>query len=303
MTPGQLCRRSVLAMAAGLPLGMLPRGYGTAAAAPEPAVRYTMSAFTNYNETDLYIYESADAVDFTLLRGPAYRPPTGLLRDPSIFRHTDGAYYLTHTTGWGGQTIGFARSTDRIAWTFLCDYTVGLPDIQHTWAPKWFVDPQGRVAVIVALGNSRSFQPHLMTATDPSLTAWTPLRPLAGLTAAPGTVGYIDTALVQAGGRYYAFTKNESTKYIELAVADSPCGPYRFLHTGDWARWGPLREGPCVIALPDGGWRIYFDAYLDRTYLFSDSHDLHTWTPPRQLPGISGIVRHCTVLPERVPDP
>jgi hypothetical protein len=38
---------------------------------------------------------------------------------PSIFKHTDGYYYLTYTTDWTGNTIGFARGADRVNWTFL----------------------------------------------------------------------------------------------------------------------------------------------------------------------------------------
>ncbi|WP_228818788.1 glycoside hydrolase [Nocardia transvalensis] len=265
----------------------------------QSTVRYTMTAFTNSSEAEMYVYESTDATTFTLVRGPAYRPPTGLIRDPSVIRHADGAYYITYTTGWDGDTIGFARSTDRIEWTFLYNYTVPIPGIRHTWAPEWFIDPGGSVNVIVSLHGGEYFQPHLMTATDEALQSWSPLTPLEGITAAPGSLGYIDTTVSVLDGRYYAFTKNETTKEVELAVAESLLGPYEFIETGDWAGWGAPREGQCVIALPDGGHRIYLDAYTEGRYLYSDSSDgFRTWTPPRELPDISGFVRHFTVLPE-----
>ncbi|MFE3255080.1 hypothetical protein [Nocardia sp. NPDC059229] len=54
-----------------------------------------------------------------------------------------------------------------------------------------------------------------------------------------------------------------------------------------------------MIELPHGGHRIYFDAYAEKRYFYSDSHDgFRTWTAPVELPGLSGTVRHVTVLPE-----
>jgi hypothetical protein len=261
-----------------------------------PGGRYTMTAFTNSSESTMYVYESADATSYRLLRGSAYSPPTGLVRDPSMFRHIDGNYYLTYTTGWDGDTIGFARSPDRVNWTFLRNYTVPIPGVRHTWAPVWFLDG-GAVNVIVSLSTGGDFTPHVMTAADPSLAQWSPLLPLAGLGP-----NYIDTTVILIDGQYHAFTKNETTKYVEHAVADNVAGPYTYVGTDDWAGWGAPREGQSLVRLPDGGgWRIYLDGYLDGKYYYSDSHDgFATWSPLVQLPGLSGFVRHFTVLNETI---
>ncbi|WP_280261512.1 glycoside hydrolase family 43 protein [Nocardia wallacei] len=302
MTFRSIDRRGMLGLAVGLPLSLtLGRG---AAAQPAPGLRYTLTGFTNSSESDLFVYESADATRFSLLRARAYTPPTGLMRDPCLLRHVDGAYYITYTTGWEGNTIGFARSTDRATWTHLYDYTVPIDGVTSTWAPEWFVDSRGGVNVIVSLSDGYRFTPHLMTATDAGLRSWTALTPVAGLAPAPDdpdAFGYIDTTIVQVGRRYVAFTKNETTKLIELAVADAVTGPYTFVATGDWAGWGAPREGQSVTALPGGGWRIYFDAYTEGRYLYSDSLDgFRTWTAPTELPGLSGTVRHVTVLREHL---
>ncbi|MFQ6326104.1 glycoside hydrolase [Nocardia sp. CWNU-33] len=303
MTLGRVCRRSVLALAAGLPLAALAVGR---AAGGATSVRYTMSAFTNSSETDLYVYESTDATAFQLLRGSAYRPPSGVMRDPSIFRNVDGDYYLAYTASGDGQKIGFARSSDRVTWTHLFDFTVPMLGVEACWAPEWFVDVDGRISIIVSLTNGRRFTPYLMTATDASMRSWSVLTPMAGL-APPNpfdtaAIGYIDTTVVAHGGKYFAFTKNETTKYIELAVALNAAGPYVFVATGNWAGWGTPREGQSLIQLPAGGWRIYFDAYTEDKYFYSDSHDgFRTWTAPRELPGLSGTIRHVTVFPENLP--
>src|SRR5436309_2520236 len=123
---GLLSRRSLLASVAGLPLISLRPPSVPAA---ETTLRYTMTAFTSDSETDLYVYESSDAMTFELLKAQAYRPPSGLMRDPCMFRHTDGVYYLTYTTAWDGHTIGFARSANRIDWMHLYDYEFTLPGV------------------------------------------------------------------------------------------------------------------------------------------------------------------------------
>ncbi|MEV6274857.1 glycoside hydrolase family 43 protein [Nocardia sp. NPDC051832] len=299
MTTRAVGRRSVLACAAALPLtAALP----ARAAATASSSRYTMTAFTAASEHDLYVYESADALTFELLRGPAYRPPSGVMRDPSIFRHADGAYYLAYTPSGSGHSIGFARSADRISWTHLYDYPVPVPRIEACWAPEWFVD--GDVHVIVSLGDGRRFVPYVLTAADSALRSWNAPTPMAGIEPGPldlTSIGYIDTTVVRLDDRYYAFANNETTKYIELAVAPTLLGPYTFLGTGDWAGWGTPREGQSLIRLPDGGQRIYFDAYTTGKYFYSDSYDqFRTWTPPRELPGLSGTIRHATVFSEGI---
>ncbi|MGV9665158.1 family 43 glycosylhydrolase [Nocardia niigatensis] len=292
-------RRAVLAS-----MGLLSVGAGiggrAGVARATAATRYTMTAFTNDTDAELFVYESEDATNFALLRGGAYRPPSGLVRDPSLLRHTDGSYYIAYTTAGDGHTIGFARSTDRLDWTHVCDYPVPVPKAEAAWAPTWFTLTNGFVGVLVSISQGHGFTPYLMIASDPARPVWSPPVPLIGIgPQRPGHLGFIDTTLVAHDGNFYAFTKNESTKFIELAVASTPLGPYRFIATGDWAGWGAPREGQCVIALPKGGHRIYFDAYTDQKYFYSDSFDsFRTWTAPTQLPELSGTVRHVAVLSE-----
>ncbi len=302
--------------------GLLVATPGTSSAAP-PDRRYTMVAFSNASDRDMDVYESGDGTGFAPLRLSAYRPPSGVVRDPSIFRHTDGTYYLTHTTG--GTDLGFARSSDRINWTplgnwpvpFCCAFLPGTGDgtgsasppgssgsagfsdgpslspfTTKAWAPEWFVDGD-RVHVILSMSTGGGFVPYLMTALDPSLRLWGPPVPLAGIGA-----DHIDTTVVKVGATYHAFTKNETTKVIEHAVAPSLTGPYSFVPAGEW---GSPREGPAVVELPNGTWRLFFDAYTEGRYLYSDSTDgLNTWSPVHELPGLSGTVRHVGVMREPV---
>lgn len=315
-TRTRLSLLSAVLLAVAAPLATAP----TSSAEP-PAWNYTMVAFSNASDHDLDVYQSADGTRFDPLRLSAYRPPSGLVRDPSIFRNTDGMYYLTYTTG--ETSIGFARSSDRVTWTPLGNYPVPLccaflpgtgdgtgsasppgfagsagfsdgpslsPFTTKAWAPDWFVDGD-RVNVILSMSTGGGFVPYLMTALDSSMRLWSPPVPLAGIGA-----DHIDTTVVKVGSLYHAFTKNETRKVVEHAVAPTPTGPYTFVPPGDW---GTLREGPAVAQLPDGTWRLYLDAYTEGRYLYSDSTDaMATWSPVQELPGLSGTVRHVGVMRE-----
>ncbi|WP_432155328.1 glycoside hydrolase family 43 protein [Streptomyces sp. bgisy153] len=306
-----LLRGLTTAPAAAFALGAAPGLLGTArAAAPAAgtASRYTIVPFRNSDDGTVDVYESDDATDFRLLRSAAYTPSTGRIRDAAVLRHSDGYYYLTYTTHtWQdvSTTIGFARSADRLNWTHLQDYPVPIAGLSRAWAPEWFVDGDGSVNVIVSCSRTSDewiFTPYLLRATDSTLTEWSPPVALSGLGA-----NHIDTFLVRIGSTYHAFTKNETTKYIEYATASRPTGPYTISRTGNWAGWGSYREGPALIQLDNGGRRLFFDGYGDGKYYYSDSYDTFaTWSTPRALPGISGSARHFTVLKETVsggPDP
>lgn len=249
--------------------GLLVAAPGGSSGAAPLAWRTTMVAFSNVSDRDLDVYESEDGTGFQPpLRLSAYRPPSGVVRDPSIFRHTDGFYYLTYTT-IDGANIGFARSSDRMDWKFLgawpvpfcCAFLPGTGDgtgsasppgssgsagfsdgpslspfTTKAWAPEWFVDGD-RVNVILSMSTGGGFVPYLMTALEPSLRLWSPPVPLAGIGA-----DHIDTTVVKVGSTYHAFTKNETKKVVEHAVASSVTGPYSFVPPGNWG--GSLVEGP-----------------------------------------------------------
>lgn len=50
---------------------------------------YVFTVFTAASDSNMFVYTSNDATTFSLLKGPAYIPPTGLIRDPSLIYHTE----------------------------------------------------------------------------------------------------------------------------------------------------------------------------------------------------------------------
>ncbi len=262
------------------------------------ASRYVFVTFKGDSEAaeKLSVYTSTDGASYTILSNTGYGGPTGVLRDPSIIKHSDGKYYLAHTIySWTttSKSFAIASSSDLIHWTHVKMVDVGAADAQHTWAPEWFRDTDGSVHIIVSVdsASAESFRPLKFSAVGNDLTSWTGPEPI-GISP-----NYIDTFIVKVGTTYHAFAKNETTKFIEHATASNLTGPWTWVGKGDWAGWGSGKEGPALFQLESGGWRMFMDCYSGCGYLYTDSADLKSWSAYKTVNGLSGA-RHGTVLRE-----
>ena len=273
-----------------------------AAGSARAATRYVFTTFTGdaANKQNLSVYTSPNGLDFTLLSTTGYAGPTAVLRDPSIMKHSDGKYYIAYTLqSWTTTSASFAiaSSTDLKNWTFRAEVPAEVPMVKYTWAPEWFKDTDGSIHLIVSIDPAGSadsdFRSYLYTASDDTLTQWGAPEPLG---IGPN---YIDTFVVKVGAKYHAFTKNETSKFIEHATASALTGPWAFVGTGNWAGWGSGKEGPALFQTDDGQWRILMDCYGGCGFLQATSANLDTWSAASIIPGgLSGVVRHGTVLRE-----
>jgi hypothetical protein len=242
--------------------------------------------------SDLKIYTSNDALNFTLLYDTGYSGPSGFLRDPSIMKNTDGKFYVAFTTPptmacCGPETsFSIASSSNLKDWTTVATVPCGVPGTKNTWAPEWFKDIDGSVYAIVNVdGKSYSYKSMNVGMTMFSAPTWIGIGP-----------GYIDTFIVTIGATYHAFTKNNAT-YVEHATASSLDGPWTFVGQNDWAGWGNHKEAPALILLPTGTWRFYTDAGSTGHEMYSDSADVfQTWTAPKTLPTVGNNISHGTVI-------
>ena len=262
------------------------------------ATRYVFATFLgdDASKQKLSLYTSKNGLDFTLLSNTGYAGPTGVLRDPSLMKHTDGLYYIAYTLkSWTTTSSAFAiaSSPDLKTWTFRTEVPAQVTDVKDTWAPEWFKDTDGKIHLIVSIDtNTTQFKSYLYTASDDTLGKWPAPVPLG---IGPN---YIDTFVVKVGTGYHAFTKNETTKFIEHATAPALTGPWTFVGKGDWAGWGSGKEGPALFQLDSGQWRLTVDCYGNCGFLQATSTDLNTWSGITAVPGLSGVARHGTVLRE-----
>jgi hypothetical protein len=267
---------------------------------PALAYAYVFATFTGDDAggMKLSLYTSADALNFTLLSNTGFGGSSGYIRDPSIMKNVDGMYYVAYTDPLTDSCCGkedhfsIAKSADLIHWVNLTTVDAGVPGVAHTWAPEWYIEG-GTVYVtanIDTLNTDSDFKPYLFTALDSTLTSWSAPVPLG---FGPN---YIDTFVLKVGATYHAFAKNETTRYCEHATAPALTGPWTFVGTGNWAGWGSGMEGPAVVQLDDGTWRIFMDGQGSVPFVTATSPDLSKWSAWVALPGLGDVVRHGTVI-------
>jgi hypothetical protein len=253
----------------------------------------------------LSIYTSTDSVNFTLLSDTGFGGNTSYLRDPSIMKYSDGKYYVAYTDPTTASCcnpedhFGIAVSSDLIHWTDLTTVKAGVPAVSRVWAPEWFVEGDGAIRIIANIDTGNElpdFQPYVFTAENSALTSW------SGPTALGIGADYIDTYVAKLGSTYHAFIKSETTRYIEHATAPSLTGPWTFVGKGDWAGWGSGLEGPAIVQLDNGQYRMYVDPQAGGVPCQTmTSSDLNTWSARASIPGAAGaVIRHGTVIRDAV---
>jgi hypothetical protein len=268
---------------------------GTAVAVTSPAQAAPGYVYTTFKGDDaadqeLWVYSSTNGTNFSVLADTNYRGPSGVLRDPSIIQH-NGLYYIAHTVqSWTTNSTYFniASSPDLVNWTHVTSVNSGIANTRFTWAPEFYVE-SGTVRIIVSISQttcSDCFRPYIFTAQNSSLTSWSGPAQMGGL-----GYNHIDTYVVKSDSTYHAFTKNETSKYIEHWTSTSL--------TGGWGNQGQLwssgYEGPAVLRMSDGSWRIWVDKYTNGGIWTATSSNLGSWSGLSQItcPGC----RHGTILP------
>lgn len=225
-------------------------------------------------------------------------------RDPSIVSY-GGFYYIAYTrigTTLGGafgttNSVGLVRvSSDFSTWTPMDPIRMPGTPI-NTWAPEWYVPENGVPQIIVAIKASSSdqFKQYLITPSNNALTAWGAPVEMVGLT------GNIDASIVKHGNVFHAFVANQPEMRMKHYTATNILGPYTLLADSDIndPSFAGL-EGPSIVKLDRGGWRMYLDAYgqVDSIY-YTDSFNLLDWTP---IKAVSLPMRHIgTVQVDAIP--
>jgi len=142
------------------------------------------------------------------------------------------------------------------------------------------------IASVAQTTCSGCFRPYVYTAQNTALSSWSGPVQMDGL-----GFNHIDTFVVKSGSTYHAFVKNETSKFIEHWTSTASL-------TSGWTLTGSLwssgYEGPSVIQLDNGTWRIYIDKYTNGGIWTATSSNLNSWT------GLSSVAcagcRHGTVI-------
>lgn len=211
-----------------------------------------------------FILVSSDAKNWSLVKVDSVYLPSGGVRDPSIF--FDGTTYWMAYTRVSSPFYkwGLASSPDLITWTHVLDVDEsGIGSTAYAWAPEWFVDDDGSVHIIVALGSTTSnmqlYETH-PTATDYS--TWSTATAITG-SSLPSDM--IDGYCLKVSGTYYMFYKNDSNKYVEVMTSASLTSGYTVQGSGHWlSNWpatsGDGWEGISIVQIDESTWIMCVDS-------------------------------------------
>lgn len=196
------------------------------------------------------------------------------VRDPFVVKNEkSGRYYLIATDlriasgkGWevaqyrGSRDLIVWESDDLIHWSEERCCTVGAEGVGCVWAPESvYVRERGEFFVfwasMVKLEGDPQPKQRIYGAYTADFRTFT--EPFVYMEA-PNHL--IDMTIVEEGGIYYRFTKDETTKKIRMDCADSLTGQFENMKGGELDGLFGV-EGPECYQLPDGRWCLIVDRF------------------------------------------
>ena len=280
---------------------------------------YLMSYFRTESEA-LHLAVSADGLKWEPLNEnrPIWHAPVGneSVRDPFILRDEDGIYRLFSTNSWYSDSIIVADSTDLLEWTNprVVLLMANVAGTRNCWAPECFFDAEAKLYRVIfsssqdvrtnrEMEDSADWNHRIWSCSTPDFETWSAPEPFFD----PG-YSVIDACVVPVSATRWMMGwkdergSNESegrtvSKRIKVSFAPSGLGPWseesEFL-TPDRS------EGPTFFQR-DGGWTIFFDAFIDHYFgaLHSDDEG-RTWRDISAQVEFPPEPRHASVI--EIPD-
>ena len=280
----------------------------------KPDVAYLFAYFLgNSPEQERLSYAvSTDGYNFKALNGGRAvwqsSVGTGCLRDPYIFKGEDGLYYMLATDmksslGWNSnRNLLSAKSTDLVHWFDETSIEISnkyslMQGADRAWAPQAIYDPEkGEYMIYFAARvpnrDSRTIMYYAYSRDMKTLDTEPQL-----LFAPKNGDDAIDSDIINVGGKYYMYYKNETNKRIYLATADHASGPYSEIKQVSEGSLGV--EGPNIYKLIGSDkWLMMSDAYGDGYYVMQETTDLVNFsTVSRSSYSFNFTPRHGYVIP------
>ncbi|NLO71049.1 MAG: family 43 glycosylhydrolase [Porphyromonadaceae bacterium] len=285
--------------------------FATASKLPAQKQVYLFSYFKG-NGDGLHLAYSKDGLKWEALLNDSIilKPLIGkdrLMRDPSIVQDDNGVFHMVWTTGWWDQGIGYASSKDLINWSNQKNIPVmeKFEGTRNSWAPELFYDKKTKVFYIFWASTVPGMFPEIPTSesekglnhrqffvTTKDFESFSETKVFFN----PG-FSVIDGAMLEKGGKYYLFVKNENSNPPEKnirVIANSK--PYGFPTnvsppiTGNY--WA---EGPTPL-LVDEYVYVYFDKYRDKKYGAIRSKNMIDWEDVSESVSFPGGIRHGTAF-------
>ena len=280
----------------------------------KPDVAYLFAYFLgNAPEQERLSYAvSTDGYNFKALNGgkAVWQSSVGTecLRDPYIFKGEDGLYYMLATDmksslGWNSnRNLLSAKSTDLVHWfdetsIEIANKYSNMQGADRAWAPQAIYDPEKQSYMIY-------FAARVPGRDDRTIMYYAYSKDMKKLDTEPQLLfapkngnDAIDSDIINVGGKYYMYYKNETNKRIYLATSDHASGPYDEIKQVSEGSLGV--EGPNIYKLiGQDKWLMMSDAYGDGYYVMQETSDLVNFTSlSRSSYSFNFTPRHGYVIP------
>lgn len=255
------------------------------------SVSYDGAAFKKISETGLWSTDGLGSV-----KG----------RDPSIIYHK--GWWMIAVTGYaaGSHDAVIWRSRNLSKWEkVLVKFGQGVLGTSlagsqiatdRIWAPEWVLDGDNLYllssfryyndATDVTGATIPSFKPYYSKCTDTETLKFD--APVAVNIEAKNI---IDPVVIINGSQYYMIIKDERTKVIQVYIATGLMNAFTKVSDVTFSEYA---EGPSVVQLPDGKYRIYADYFATKVWsYYVDTVDFLTFTTEQPLK-YNGRLRHGT---------
>lgn len=197
------------------------------------------------------------------------------VRDPFMVKdEKNGIYYLIATDlrvgkdhDWnraqerGSRSIIVWESTDLINWSDEVAHEVGIPSAGCVWAPEAIYDEEREEFLVfwasnVKEENEEERKQRIYASYTKDFKEYTPAQKYI-----ERNNHIIDTNIIKSEGVYYRFSKNETTKTIEMERGLSlDTDAFELVDTPLLENFHGL-EGPECYQLPDGKWCLIVDQF------------------------------------------
>lgn len=275
------------------------------------SLQWLMATF-QATTSNMWLAASSDLKNWqTIGANQVYDDPGGFaigVHDPSIYRHSDGNYYVVYTTGTG-NSFGLAVSSDLVNWSLVQRVsTAAISGVQHTWAPEWFVDSDGSVHVFISANTvaatNAGFQIYEMhpTVAGNFAGSWSSPVLVTG-TSLPSNI--IDPFVVKIGSTYNMWYTNGSAGLsggtIELMTSTSLTSGYTVTKSGNWSGWGTSNiDGQTIVQTGATNWTLCFEDsnYAGQLKCATSNDDFGTFSAATAVTAPINIF-HGTIIPIR----
>jgi len=265
----------------------------------KPIDSYLMFGFSS--PQNLRISHSFDAINWKVVSETGFGDND--LRDPSPIQYQDGNFYICFTAGSIGSNgyFAIARSENLVNWVEHDTISVPWTDVQKTWSPRFFVDDNGDIYIIVGVRrvNSTDFRMYITQPLTADLTEWADFQMISG----DFPQHWQDGTIIKKDSLYYLYYNDYSAAITgTIGYSTSLYIDHGYSYQGSISGFGTGYEGPEIVHISgDTLYHLYADDLItggsDGLHYGISTNGMQSWSSATTIStDASGVDRNSRIL-------